>query len=584
MERLYSVSLCMIVKDEERVLKRCLDSVVGLVDEIVIVDTGSTDNTINIAKSFNAIVKPFVWTNDFSEARNYSLSFATCDWILVLDADEYFSDEAKSEFIQAINQDGISGYYINQINFIDEMNLNHTINNLMHRLFRNHQGAVYTGAVHEQLYIPEDKKLGGSKIIELGFYHDGYLTPIYAGKQKSNRNTKLIQAILEKDPNNTFQLFNLGTEYVGAKEFDKAIECYNKAYSQMTQNDGFVGKLILYRINAFMTKGDYSNALQAIEEGLTLFPNYTDLMFEKAEIYEQYGQYTKAIRCYEQCMAMGMTPINLRYSSLVWEIGPLIRLSKLYQKLEDYEMAIKYYIDYFKTPGANYLLLYPFGLCLKKEKYAEEAVCDILSSYLKIDELESFIVFLNLLLNNEYFSRVDSYLNHWHAEIFDTRLEELKIKSKFYLREFEEVKRMIEDKKDVSTDLETIYFIVAWMTSSINVNQIGPLLDSKYYQFLRRLVIYPEVEQDISYGKDSPELDLLFRLLKETILIKEFTLFERLLYALNYFETDDVLLRLAKLYDEFGFYDLAKKEIFRSIKHFDKLDLESAKLLCKYLT
>src|SRR3990167_6711291 len=90
-----TISLCMIVKNEERYLDQCLNSVKDLADEIIIVDTGSTDRTKEIAKKFNAKIFDFKWTDDFSAARNESIKHATKDWILVLDADEVLDEEGK---------------------------------------------------------------------------------------------------------------------------------------------------------------------------------------------------------------------------------------------------------------------------------------------------------------------------------------------------------------------------------------------------------------------------------------------------------------------------------------------------------
>src|SRR3989338_5592832 len=89
-----TISLCMITKNEEKYLEQCLNSVKDLVDETIIVDTGSTDKTKEIAKRFNAKVYDFKWADDFSAARNESLKHATKDWILILDADEVMDKEA----------------------------------------------------------------------------------------------------------------------------------------------------------------------------------------------------------------------------------------------------------------------------------------------------------------------------------------------------------------------------------------------------------------------------------------------------------------------------------------------------------
>lgn len=100
------LTLCMIVKNEERYISRCLSSVQDIVDEIVIADTGSQDNTKDICKSFQARVFDFEWENDFAKARNYALQHAEGDWILMLDADEEL-DQETGRFLTSLLHDGL---------------------------------------------------------------------------------------------------------------------------------------------------------------------------------------------------------------------------------------------------------------------------------------------------------------------------------------------------------------------------------------------------------------------------------------------------------------------------------------------
>ena len=110
MENKPSVSLCMIVKNEESCLEKCLASMQDLVSEIIIVDTGSTDGTIEIAQKYHAVVETYKWQNDFSKARNYSLSLATQEWILVLDADEYLRESDRELFRKALEKKDVDSY------------------------------------------------------------------------------------------------------------------------------------------------------------------------------------------------------------------------------------------------------------------------------------------------------------------------------------------------------------------------------------------------------------------------------------------------------------------------------------------
>ena len=117
-----SVSMCMIVKNEQSILKRCLDSYAGIYDELIIVDTGSTDNTKEIAAQYTDKVYNFAWCDDFAEARNFAFSKASCDYILSVDADEeldFHNNTALRSLKEAIlpEIDIVQMYYVNESNF-----------------------------------------------------------------------------------------------------------------------------------------------------------------------------------------------------------------------------------------------------------------------------------------------------------------------------------------------------------------------------------------------------------------------------------------------------------------------------------
>jgi glycosyltransferase involved in cell wall biosynthesis len=101
-----TISLCLIVRNEQELLPRCLDSVRGVVDEIILVDTGSTDNTIKIAETYGARIYHYVWSDDFAAARNVSLAQANCEWILVLDADEVLTESFCSHIKSFLQDSG----------------------------------------------------------------------------------------------------------------------------------------------------------------------------------------------------------------------------------------------------------------------------------------------------------------------------------------------------------------------------------------------------------------------------------------------------------------------------------------------
>lgn len=117
----------------------------------IIVDTGSSEKTVEISNTFLAIIKTFEWHNDFAEAQSYALSFATKEWLLVIDANQHLRLKDYELFIVSINNEAVDSYYIKTLNFTEVNKGESCMINLNHRLFKKHKGYHYTGAIHEQL-------------------------------------------------------------------------------------------------------------------------------------------------------------------------------------------------------------------------------------------------------------------------------------------------------------------------------------------------------------------------------------------------------------------------------------------------
>ncbi len=151
-----TISLCMIVKNEEANLGRCLKSLQGLMDEMIVVDTGSTDKTVEIAKSYGAKVYDFKWTGDFSEARNFSFSKANCDYIYTADADEELDETNRERFaklkedIGELNIDIVQMYYCNQLAYRTVYNYD---KELRPKLFKRLRSFVWEDPIHEQVAL-----------------------------------------------------------------------------------------------------------------------------------------------------------------------------------------------------------------------------------------------------------------------------------------------------------------------------------------------------------------------------------------------------------------------------------------------
>ncbi len=206
------LSLVMMVKNETQTLARCLRSVRDRVDEIVIVDTGSTDDTIAIASSFGARVLENPWADDFSAPRNVGLAAATGDWILVLDADETLAPDQGDRLRDVIRNPAISGYQLVLQNEYGDGSK--TVGVAILRLFRNLPGIRFQNRIHEQV-LPtlqaEGSKLGlrlaPSDLVVL---HDGYTDARMAERGKDARNDQLFKLQLQDTPDDIYALYKYG--------------------------------------------------------------------------------------------------------------------------------------------------------------------------------------------------------------------------------------------------------------------------------------------------------------------------------------------------------------------------------------
>jgi glycosyltransferase involved in cell wall biosynthesis len=215
------ISLCMIVKDEEKNLVRCLESVKDKVDEIVIVDTGSVDSTKEIAAKYGAKILDYEWDNDFGKARNVGIEAATGDWILVLDADEELLG-SKEELQQMVNvpvRKPVS-YLLRIENVMDG---GAQVEHHMARLFTHADHIVFEGPIHEHVKSTRDNLI--SVVCDkIKIRHYGYGSKVVNDKNKTFRNIESLLAELEKNPDSAFFRYHLGVTYRVKGENDKAIE------------------------------------------------------------------------------------------------------------------------------------------------------------------------------------------------------------------------------------------------------------------------------------------------------------------------------------------------------------------------
>lgn len=285
----------MIVKNEESCLERCLESVQGIVDEIIIVDTGSSDKTKDIAKRYTDKVFDFKWIEDFSAARNFAIEFASSEYILQLDADEILCFPQK-ELLQQLNKDF---YYIRIKNDLGSgLYLSHQFI----RLFRNSSDIRYKGALHEQ--VPSDfdiERYGFLSSVEI--FHEGYKTHFVKSKQKAQRNLKILLQEIKTKPT-AFNYYNLGMQYILEQKYHDALIALKKSYSLGSQY-AFSQKLILDIMKCLQAVGQYQEAIKVGKDAVILYEDVPDFWYQMGLVFMEWGLIKDGQRCFEHCLEIG---------------------------------------------------------------------------------------------------------------------------------------------------------------------------------------------------------------------------------------------------------------------------------------
>ncbi|HOJ52852.1 MAG TPA: glycosyltransferase [Syntrophales bacterium] len=275
------ISCIMIVKDEEHCLERCLKSVRDYVDEIVIVDTGSSDRSVEIALSFGARVYHHPWENDFSLHRNQSISYATGDWLLQMDADEeLFPGDGLP--LRELAESKTADYYFCIIQDMEKDGKMHGVFNSI-RFFRKSLGMHYVRRVHEQLLTR-----GRGAFSRIRIRHYGYDLDREKMERKHLRTTTLLKKMIEENPEDPFNYFELAASYSMHRDFEEAVSYGEKALKIRKERglkDHYFFTAFYIVAQGYFALGNLPEAKRACLEALNCFADHLDCCHILAAIY-----------------------------------------------------------------------------------------------------------------------------------------------------------------------------------------------------------------------------------------------------------------------------------------------------------
>lgn len=352
-----TISLCMIVKNEERCLARCLESVKDFVHEIIIVDTGSTDKTVEIAREFTDSVYYFEWTDDFAEARNFALQYATSDYILQLDADEWLG-EGRDYLKLPLDRD----YYFLRIR--NDIGSGFAEFHQFVRLFKNDPLLQYEGALHEQINLLKHDNLTFD-FMKVLIHHDGYTNAVVQSKDKNERNMKIIKEEVKANPS-AFNYHNLGMQLAFENRHEEALEALKKSFS-MAPNLSFTPRVLAFIIKSLTELHRFKEAVEVCKDSALLYPNKSDFTFRLGLIYEHLNYTEDAISCFKKCLEIGEDPDMIQFSNHEGTGSFMAhgKLAELYTRQSKHNEAKAHFIEAVKeAPDLLYLLkvfidLYP---------------------------------------------------------------------------------------------------------------------------------------------------------------------------------------------------------------------------------
>ncbi len=589
-----SLSVCMIVKNEERNMERCLQSIHHIADEIIVVDTGSVDNTKSIASKYNVKIYDFQWVDDFSKARNYSIEKANCDWILILDGDDEFEKRDSSRLLELINRKDAADIYIfNTICYVGEKAGNERILNVNIRLFKNIPELRYQGRIHESVVSKKpDTKM---ETAEITVYHYGYLNVYVKEQEKRKRNMRILKKQLEEQPENPYFLFCMGNEYFALGLAEKSLEYFNLSFEKCNKKDIYVPKLLIRIIMAYQLLKDYNRAIFYIEKALSLYPNYTDVEYIRGSIYHSKGIVTKAIRCFNKCLEMSEPPAVLNFIIGVGTYKAHYALGCIYHQIEDYSEALLHYNQALLIKPDYYDAIYSIGGVLAVTSANNSEFKEKLLKFFDTNMPNNCAMIADIsYLQRKYEMAIEFIEKAKQKGLYNEGLALLKAQSYFYLRKYEKAVGVFS-----SVSNESNHYIKAKTYHCLS------LLLSERFKDAEKAIKALEQEEDfklkhkvfnclasiLSNGekvifdeelKASDDLlNVIFEILDLILGTKEFDKFEKALEMLNCIENDKALLLLAKLYNKHGFIEMASKEIIRSIKIFNKVDGEAAFILSK---
>jgi len=392
------LSQCMIVKNEEKNIEKALSWAKGIAFEQIVVDTGSTDRTVEIAKKMGAKVYHFEWIDDFSAAKNYAIEQATGNWIAFLDADEYFTREDAKILLDMLKKiradedlrDNCLVLNFPLVNINDEGKPMSVFD--QERVFRNVPAARFVGRIHERLTLPPESL---RRTDEIKIFHTGYATSVFEQTDKLERNIEMLRKELVQRPDdiNLKAYLADALRVVGEKNEEKLAEAHALYYEVINAEAGayYHHRLNAYRIlidKCSKDRDSLEEAEQLSIRGLAEFPGDMDIEYFYGAALNGRKDFASALRFLLSCESKLNNAISIDQSAMLSAKPVLLyhQLAVAAQGLGDVNDFIKYATMALTADKTEAGILGPLILTLVEHNTPDEDVLGLLSKLYNLND------------------------------------------------------------------------------------------------------------------------------------------------------------------------------------------------------
>ncbi len=365
----------MIVQNEAAFLPDCLASVAGWVDEVVIADTGSSDNTVEIAQKAGAKVLSVPWEDDFAAARNQALVAVTGDWVLVLDADEKLNDRIKPHIEAAIASE--NALVVNLMRH--EAGSRQSPYSLVSRLFRRHPALTFNRPYHETIddsvlaLLRQEPNWQVINLPGVAIFHRGYTPDLLQSRQKSQRAKRLLEKAFNADPNDAYLCNKLGALYLSMGNEKEGIKLLKQGLKSHTSSVPIRFELHYHLANAFRAQQKWELARKHYQKALA----EEILLPLKVASLINYGGLLQELAEYDQAQEIYQTAIQIDPSQAIayFNLGMIYKhQNRLMDALKAYQQAITLQPDYPEAHQNFGVTAYKAGLMAESLAAFQQAI------------------------------------------------------------------------------------------------------------------------------------------------------------------------------------------------------------------